>query len=1622
MISSIIGLSNNLPETNKPINVVTISVIGLSGPDSIRGPCGIGKSALCNRLVRPNFEQFYLHHASLLSQTDFSGPVINNDHWLYWGEAELGQDYPGKITHVRIIEQTEFIDDETFEPIRSARQIGDYVKRATRVNLESRDKLMYICPDQLGDESSFESNYLTDGRTTVDAFILAFDVSRHIPGQYENAINLIQAATKVKKQVFLVGTKFDAIKKNFESLNDLQKILRKKELKNVFSTIIETSAKENVNVTDLLKFMAMNLEKYKGKLKVLTYAEGFEIQILKMREAKDNFMSLIAQLLPKEEWPRRHHQLTWKKLVNEFGFAYQPAYVEFISIFGTKEAEKIYESHMKKSQDWWTTKEQREKLPALRNVFLELFDYNSIIEMKWEDVIYETEQHPMFDRYFKPLGQSLDRYIYHSQDARIPAELLHTFEAQHMFLELQKEIENKAVLDAQIERFISFLANKEVIIPGRKYSDAKILVSEIETFEQFLPNGRAEQAYDDFQNVLINEAERAFLELLQERLPMFITFLLLKNEQKENEKLDKDVENFFVDSLQDDKRFRNLSGLPERRRKILQRFSRFILNPLNDYCPAGTLCANRQISKIIDAHRTHQKFTLVDIVVCGEDFLVDEFITAVNMSLSVDKLFDFDSGLAKISCFKSSDPLSSSRIRSLVFVVDSSEALEQLLTRKWHYPSSLAPLFVNACSQTEKTLHKTVSQVADKIGGVYISDENLLGSDGDSVHSLTSHFNHDQVQRVLREVCHSQLCGSYADLRIQMSFMCGDFFKPDVVLSMLLDQSNHSTLSENVFTMDQHLPNENLNIRVRIDATSYHSWLLCSTGWPMNSINGHVLIYSPQRTSSWHHAEIAARMLLESAGNNLDDRTIIGKSILFLAIDDPANYFDNKNSRLLLTLGNKFAEEIGASFATLSPNLSCLSQTELFINYFEQIYNNEQLPDCYYFSMILPSKTFLLNDSSCTSSDDGQTIIRAGGYTTLNSTGSIASHESNDSGASANSVNGAYSGAVRTPCSRRIASSSAYACSNSSNSEFKLPTSPTSSTGGNAAANNSRRLRSDFMSRLSSRSNQSAGSNETSPVAPLAKPEFDASHEFYYEDYREDPNFININAQQAASGTSNLSTPSTSNPNRSNIPVLSKSQRKIEKFLPKFGRLILENSSSSSQPPPNATTIILDPAKSSDVPSLAKSVEERIPLPIKFRVNGTERNIDDHGNVSIRPVGARISHIIRSHSSESIFLDVDTNQEPPESPPPIKGFSRNKRVIRRQGSLRDRSYSKLKRSFFTAANEKSTNLANKFVSSFRPKKERANTIAQQSTDDGIEITNISRLDSFGNPLGRSITSSSVPHSPSMTKKSGLSKTSTAVSNALSWLPNRAQKRSLRAKSEGVEQLSSSPSPVETLQTLCDAETTVDGVPLFAYKCINFIEKNGGLETEGLYRVPGNQSQVTELEKQFKNNPDVVLENLSLPIHVVATAIKKFFDTLPEPIISSSLHSGILKIIESLNDSSPGSRSKSSLGSPCSYATAPEYVEEYPIREQHIERLSRFLKLNLPSVNRRVLHYLTAHLKRVSNNYEKNSMDVRNLSKIFGPTLFRPEFDSFEMMASQMAKFELAMYLILQNCDQMLGPD
>ncbi|KIH48933.1 hypothetical protein ANCDUO_20994, partial [Ancylostoma duodenale] len=45
--------------------------------------------------------------SALISRTDFGGsPVINNDHWLYWGERQVSLDDAGGPVTIRVIEQT----------------------------------------------------------------------------------------------------------------------------------------------------------------------------------------------------------------------------------------------------------------------------------------------------------------------------------------------------------------------------------------------------------------------------------------------------------------------------------------------------------------------------------------------------------------------------------------------------------------------------------------------------------------------------------------------------------------------------------------------------------------------------------------------------------------------------------------------------------------------------------------------------------------------------------------------------------------------------------------------------------------------------------------------------------------------------------------------------------------------------------------------------------------------------------------------------------------------------------------------------------------------------------------------------------------------------------------------------------------------------------------------------------------------------------------------------------------------------------------------------------------------------------------------------------------------------
>lgn len=73
---------------------------------------------------------------------------------------------------MHVVEQTEFIDDQTFQPHRST-TLQPYIKRAAATKLASAEKLsMYFCTDQLGLEQDFEQKQMPDGKLLIDGFLL----------------------------------------------------------------------------------------------------------------------------------------------------------------------------------------------------------------------------------------------------------------------------------------------------------------------------------------------------------------------------------------------------------------------------------------------------------------------------------------------------------------------------------------------------------------------------------------------------------------------------------------------------------------------------------------------------------------------------------------------------------------------------------------------------------------------------------------------------------------------------------------------------------------------------------------------------------------------------------------------------------------------------------------------------------------------------------------------------------------------------------------------------------------------------------------------------------------------------------------------------------------------------------------------------------------------------------------------------------------------------------------------------------------------------------------------------------------------------------------------------------
>uniref|UniRef100_A0A3P9HTC5 Rho GTPase-activating protein 21 n=1 Tax=Oryzias latipes TaxID=8090 RepID=A0A3P9HTC5_ORYLA len=171
---------------------------------------------------------------------------------------------------------------------------------------------------------------------------------------------------------------------------------------------------------------------------------------------------------------------------------------------------------------------------------------------------------------------------------------------------------------------------------------------------------------------------------------------------------------------------------------------------------------------------------------------------------------------------------------------------------------------------------------------------------------------------------------------------------------------------------------------------------------------------------------------------------------------------------------------------------------------------------------------------------------------------------------------------------------------------------------------------------------------------------------------------------------------------------------------------------------------------------------------------------------------------------------------------------------------------------------------------------------------------------------------------------------------------------------------------------CPPSKSNEFVPLIVELCCNIVEERG-LEFTGIYRVPGKKAAISSMQEELnsKGMADVdIQEEKWQDLSVISSLLKLFFRKLPEPLFTNEKYD--------------------------------EFIEASKT-EDPVERLKKLKRLvyELPKHHFETLKFLCAHLKRVSDNCEKNKMEPRNLAIMFGPTLVRTSEDDMTNMVNHM---------------------
>ncbi|CAH1393447.1 unnamed protein product [Nezara viridula] len=938
---------------------INISVVGLSGTEKEKGAVGVGKSCLCNRFMRDIADDYYVDHISVLSQSDFSGRVVNNDHFLYWGDVVKTSD-EGIDFHFQVVEQTEFIDDSSFQAFKGGK-MEPYVKRCAATKISSAEKLMYICKNQLGIEKEYEQKVLPDGKISIDGFLCVFDVSavpnRPVEKQVDAVCTILNNIVKTKKPVVLVTTKNDDGSEMY--IKEVEKIVARKEYKGLIP-VIETSAHENINVDLAFITLAQLIDRNKGRIKICSYAEAARARKEHLDVTTEAFQSLIRSQIT-------DHQSMWSQTYKKF--AKHEDLLKFTHEFGSANTQRIFRRHVKKLKDDHFAKKVQSCIEILPDVLQELVpDISLLQDCDWPVVLQHIKDHPDFNNHFYKSGEesSWNETDWNtpgdSRERRLPANILETSEAETVFKTHVLAFQQEQKKSEWKKQFKQLLEDTGYVTPGKLLPEIRVLFMGRECFEN-LSEQECQQIYDRHQKDIVDKAKHNFQELLLENADLFYHFRSIAPTGTITQDDIKEI----TDALKDDSRYKALDRLDQDRKLMLFQHLGFVHCPIREHCPAFPNCMDALIERILSNKVQRSSWnqgiywplnsssSQLNLVILGTNGLADEFSSEMKSlceddDIEIDyhlytletRIIDGDVSLPQNS-FQSSEFVPHgcfciySDSSSFEYIRESLEkTLVSNLEKEDRLPFQGLPmvmLFVAESHLEEdeiQKLHEEGQSLSDSLQCLFV-DVSLE----DELYNAEK-FNSKLIKKALRlllqnihervgvgNVYQSVIDGIEPDIRIIMCLFCGDPYSVENVLTPLLSHHCCVLSGERSIIIETFLGSSKRKVEVIV--SSFHG----ANAFREELVHGFILVYSTKRKASL-------------ATLNAFSMNIPNLPIQIMAITDIGGvnaFFTNDLCHLLITEGNATADRLQAHFTT--SNSSFQHKAAFYTPFFKEVWEKK---------------------------------------------------------------------------------------------------------------------------------------------------------------------------------------------------------------------------------------------------------------------------------------------------------------------------------------------------------------------------------------------------------------------------------------------------------------------------------------------------------------------------------------------------------------------------------------------------------------------------------------------------------------------------------------------------------